>query len=80
MIPTLITEEENRNMITPIKTEDIIKALHGMNPDKAPGPDGFSSRFYTACWDIIKKDLIKMVKKSQSCSKIGGSTNSSFLV
>ena len=59
VIPTLITEEENRIMIAPIETEEIIKALHGMNPDKAPGPDGFSARFYTVCWDIIKKDLIK---------------------
>jgi hypothetical protein len=50
-----------------------------MNPDKAPGPDGLTTRFYIACWDIIKKDLVKMVRKSQNCRKIGGSTNSSFL-
>ena len=79
VIPMLITEEENRNLIAPISAEEIIKALHGMNPDKAPGPDGFTARFYTACWEIIQKDLTKMVMKSQRCSKIGGSTNSSFL-
>ena len=50
-----------------------------MNPDKAPGPDGFTARFFIACWDIIQKDLVKMVRKSQNCNKIGGSTNSSFL-
>ena len=66
-------------MTAPISTEEISKALHGMNPDKAPGPDGFTARFYTTCWDIIQKDLVKMVRKSQNCSKIGGSTNSSFL-
>ena len=78
-IPTLINEEDNSKMIAPIMTEEISKALHGMNLDKAPGPDGFTARFYTACWDIIQKDLVKMVRKSQNCSKIGGSTNSSFL-
>lgn len=26
--------------------------------DKAPGPDGFTSRFYKVCWDIIKKDIM----------------------
>jgi hypothetical protein len=50
-----------------------------MNPDKAHGPDGFTARFYIAYWDIIQKDLVIMVRKSQNYSKIGGSTNSSFL-
>ena len=63
-IPSLIKEEDNRRLTAPISTEEIRKALHGMNPDKAPGPDGFTVRFYTACWDIIQKDLVKMVRKS----------------
>jgi hypothetical protein len=50
-----------------------------MDPDKAPGPDGFTTRFIKVCWKIIKNDLHRMIQKSQSCSKIGGSTNSAFL-
>jgi hypothetical protein len=50
-----------------------------MNPDKAPGPDGFAARFYQQCWGIIKSDLTKMIKKSQSSNKLGGGTNSTFL-
>ena len=49
-----------------------------MDPDKAPGLDGFTARFYISCWDIIKNDLYRMVKKSQICTKLGGSTNTSF--
>ena len=44
-----------------------------------PGPDGYNVNFIKICWNIIKSDLFKMIKKSQSCSKIGGSTNSAFL-
>ena len=51
-----------------------------MEPDKAPGPDGFMNRFLKICWKTIKNDLHKMVIKSQTCNKIGGSTNSAFLV
>jgi len=50
-----------------------------MEPDKAPGPDGFIARFLQSCWSTINKDLLRMVRKSQSCSKIGGNTNSAFL-
>jgi hypothetical protein len=50
-----------------------------MEPDKSPGPDGFttcSSKFY---WKIIKNDLHIMIQNSQSYNNIGGSTNSVFL-
>jgi hypothetical protein len=50
-----------------------------MNPNKYLGPDGFTTRFYQKCQEIIKSDPLKMILKSQRCSKIGGGTNSSFL-
>ena len=50
-----------------------------MEPDKDPRPYGFTARFIQVCWQIVKKDLHKMVLKSQDCHKIGGNTNSAFL-
>jgi len=29
-----------------------------MHLDKAPGPDGFTGRFYKSCWSIIKGDVL----------------------
>jgi hypothetical protein len=50
-----------------------------MNPDKALGPDGFTTRFFQNRWDIIKSYFTKLIWKSQNCSKIGRGTNSYFL-
>ena len=50
-----------------------------MQPDKAPGLDGFSFNFYRVCWNIIKSDLIRMVLAFQKKAKVGGCTNSTFL-
>eukprot|EP00253_Pinus_taeda_P029420 PITA_29420 len=50
-----------------------------MEPDKAPGLDGFTPRFLQTCWQIVEKELFKMIQKSQECQKIGGCTNSAFL-
>ena len=50
-----------------------------MEPDMAPGPDGFSIHFYRLCWEIIKSDFMRMVKAFQQKFKVGGSTNSTFL-
>jgi exonuclease III len=78
-IPSLINDDDNLLLNRPVSISEIKKAIFNMDPDKAPGPDGFTARFYTSCWDIIKKDLYRMVMKSQNCTKLGGSTNSSFL-
>ena len=43
------------------------------------GPDEFTTRFFTSCWPIIKINLLRMIRKSQSSSKLGGNTNSTFL-
>lgn len=32
--------------------------VKSMPMDKAPGPDGFTGRFFATCWDIIKLDIM----------------------
>jgi hypothetical protein len=47
--------------------------------EKSPGPDGFPIRFYQSFWDIIKRDLNKMINYTLHKQKIRGATNSTFL-
>jgi ribonuclease HI len=79
IIPVLIKEDINTKLTKELLQQEIKEALDQMNPDKAPGPDGFTARFYQQCWEIIKTDLTKMIRKSQQSSKLGGSTNLAFL-
>jgi hypothetical protein len=78
-IPSLDSDHSNALLMRPISLEEFKYVVEGMSPDKALGPDGFTTRFLISCWTMIHRDLLKMVKKSQSCNKIGGGTNSSFL-
>lgn len=41
----------------PFTNEELWAAIKELPPDKAPGPDGFSSRFYQSTWAIIKGDI-----------------------
>jgi hypothetical protein len=79
LVPTLIQEEVNNRITKEVNQQEIKEALDQMNPDKASGPDGFTARFYQQSWDIIKTDLTKLIRKSQTSNKLGGGTNSSFL-
>lgn len=40
--------------------EEVEKVVKGMPLDKAPGPDGFTGRFYASCWHIIKADFMRV--------------------
>jgi ribonuclease HI/exonuclease III len=79
VVPSKITNRMNQILEAKVTKEEIKAALFAMEPDKTPGPDGFTARFLQNCWQIVEKDLHKLVLKSQACQKIGGSTNSAFL-
>ena len=79
LIPNLIKQEDNNLLTTSVTMNELKGILSIMKPDSAPGPNGFTTRFFTSCWSIIKHDLRKMVRHSQLVNRLGGSTNSSFL-
>ena len=44
-----------------ITEEEVRAAVFAMPSDKAPGPDGFTGKFFKSCWDIIKDDIMLVV-------------------
>jgi hypothetical protein len=78
-IPNIVSEHDNSQLVREITEEEIAKAVWDMDPDKAPGPDGFSIRFYRSFWVTIKRYLKKMLNYTLQKQKLGGATNSTFL-
>jgi hypothetical protein len=75
----MIKEEDNKELNKVVTGEEVKAILNQFDPDKAPGPDGFTLHFYRKCWEIIKKYLICMIRFVQKTCKMGGATNTSFL-
>ena len=44
-----------------ISHEEIKEVIFSIDDSKAPGPDGFSSRFFKTAWDIIGNDVCTVV-------------------
>eukprot|EP00253_Pinus_taeda_P008183 PITA_08183 len=78
-LPTKVTADLNKSLIEEIKEEEIVEAIWSLQPNKAPGPEGFPICFYREYWELIKKDLIKYFKWIQRKCKIGSYTNSTHL-
>ena len=50
-----------------------------MAKDKAPGPDGFTTNFFHACWDWLKEEIWALVEDSRKSGSILRALNSTFL-
>ena len=61
-IRPLVSEDMNKGLITTPTLSEIRTAVFSINPDKAPGPDGFSASFYQTFWDIIGEDISRDIQ------------------
>ena len=50
-----------------------------MDPDKAPSPNGFSTKLFQCCWEIVGEDVVKVIQKFQQNNSLLKSWNITFL-
>ena len=71
--PKMTTEEIKSSLTKDIKEVEIINAIWTLHLEKSSGPDGFTISFYRTFWDVIKRDLIKMILWVQRKKGLGDS-------
>jgi hypothetical protein len=61
-------------------SEDELKAvLHNFQKDKSPGPDGWTIDFFVGIYNIIGKDILKVVEESRINGHIHAPLNATFI-
>lgn len=63
LIPRVITQEENVELIKTPTPQEIIGTLNQMAELMTPGPDGFPRLFYSFYWSTVGKLFIETVQK-----------------
>ena len=53
--------------------------IKGFNGDKAPGPDKFPMAFFQVCWDIIRCDIMEVIRYFHARGTFATSLNATFL-
>ncbi|KAG2712257.1 hypothetical protein I3760_04G116000 [Carya illinoinensis] len=62
LVQNSILEEENDNLLQLPSIQEVKEAMFSISVDSNPGPDGFGSGFYRACWDIVEDDVVAAVR------------------
>jgi len=75
----LVTREDNDNLNRPVTEKEVSEVLKEMQNGKALGPDGFNVDFFKFCWNIVKKDIVRVVEDSRLNKTILKALNTSFI-
>eukprot|EP00253_Pinus_taeda_P002560 PITA_02560 len=78
-IPKLVTAEQNELLMRPVQPQEVDEAMAQLKEGKSPGPDGFTTTFFHAFWDMIKKEVWEIVEESRAKRWILPSLNSTFI-
>ncbi|KAL2230766.1 UNVERIFIED_CONTAM: hypothetical protein Sindi_1671000 [Sesamum indicum] len=55
----IISTEEANHLLSPFSQEEVKLAVFDIAEDKAPGPDGYASRFYKAAWPVVGAEVTR---------------------
>jgi len=74
-----LTSDTAAWLVREVTDMEIKSTMFQLNPDKAPGPDGFNARFFQLHWDMVGIDICKAVKFFFTHKKLVREINHTFL-
>lgn len=57
-IGNTVSEDFLASLIASISDQEIASALHDIAENKTLGIDGFASKFFTHCWDVVGPQVL----------------------
>ncbi|GJT58097.1 RNA-directed DNA polymerase, eukaryota, partial [Tanacetum coccineum] len=74
-----ISVEQQEFLECDVSNEEIKKAVWNCGSDRAPGPDGFTFKFFKTFWDVIQNDVVRFVREFFQSACFPKGCNSSFI-
>lgn len=58
-----LTMVQREDLVRHVTVKEIEDALNGISDLKSPGVDGYSSKFFKSCWNIVKEDVVNAAQE-----------------
>ncbi|GJU26932.1 RNA-directed DNA polymerase, eukaryota, reverse transcriptase zinc-binding domain protein, partial [Tanacetum coccineum] len=79
VFPNKLSREEEIMMCRGISEVEVKNAMFEIEDSKAPGPGGFTARFYKSTWSIVGKDICKAIQEFFITGKLLGEVNATLI-
>jgi len=65
--------------ISEVEEREVLEVVKAINGSKLLGPGGYSMAFFQACWDVLKEDIMKVLRDFHARGKFERSLNATFI-
>eukprot|EP00253_Pinus_taeda_P003164 PITA_03164 len=79
LFPSFVDVGHEEELIKEVSLWELEATIHGFQRDKSPRPDGWSTEFFLAFFDILDLDLLKVVEQCRLLGKIPPTSKSTFI-
>jgi hypothetical protein len=80
LYPKLVSDAEALDLFKPVTLSELKEILLHFNKERSPGPDGWTTEFFSFFFELVGTDLLQMVEDSRIKGKVHKAINSTFLV
>lgn len=77
--PIFVNQEDSTDLTTPVTLEELESTLKWFKKDKSPGSDGWTIEFYVAFFDLMRRDLLRVIEESRTSGCLYNAINSTFI-
>jgi len=77
--PIVFTDEMNLSLKQEVTKPELKEALFSRRNGKILGPDRVTVEFFKAFYDLLKEDLLLMIRESQKEGRVHGPLNTTFM-
>jgi hypothetical protein len=79
LFPKFVGEEENHALMEEVSEDELKEVLHNFQKDKIPGPNDWTIEFFLGFYDLIGKDILKLVEETRVRGHLHPPLNSNFI-
>ena len=79
-IPNLVSGEDNLSLTMVLDYIEIRQTIFDMDPLSASGLDGFTSKFFHHCWDVVGLDVVAAIQEFFKIGFIHPGLNPNFII
>ena len=77
--PRFVEEEDSEALEVPVTMEELEGTIKWFKKEKSPGPDGWTIEFYSAFFELLGGNILKVVEESRTSGSLYNAINSTFI-